>query len=50
MDDPSQYQAIVDAEWNIIYEKLDRCVESGAQVGCRPLPPANAIASWNDLS
>jgi len=32
MDDPSQYQAIVDAEWNIIYEKLDRCVESGAQI------------------
>ncbi|CAN1251522.1 T-complex protein 1 subunit eta, partial [Linum perenne] len=32
LSDPSQYQSIVDAEWNIIYEKLDRCVESGAKV------------------
>eukprot|EP01124_Arcella_intermedia_P013291 TRINITY_DN196_c0_g1_i1.p1 TRINITY_DN196_c0_g1~~TRINITY_DN196_c0_g1_i1.p1 ORF type:complete len:568 (-),score=115.00 TRINITY_DN196_c0_g1_i1:64-1575(-) len=30
--DPSEYQAFVDAEWNIIYEKLRKCVESGAQV------------------
>ncbi len=32
LDDPAQYQSIVDAEWNIIYEKLDKCVESGAQI------------------
>lgn len=32
LSDPSQYQSIVDAEWNIIYEKLDKCVESGAKV------------------
>ncbi|CDP20558.1 unnamed protein product [Coffea canephora] len=24
-----QYQSIVDAEWNIIYDKLDKCVKSG---------------------
>jgi len=30
--DPDQYQSIVDAEWNIIYEKLDLIVKSGAQV------------------
>jgi len=30
--DPDQYQAIVDAEWKIIYEKLDLIVGSGAQV------------------
>jgi len=29
---PEQYQAIVDAEWNIIYEKLDLIVKSGANV------------------
>lgn len=29
--DPSQYQSIVDAEWSIIYEKLDNIVKSGAQ-------------------
>ncbi|KAF2300048.1 hypothetical protein GH714_007562 [Hevea brasiliensis] len=29
LSDPSQYQSIVDAEWNIIYEKLDKCVQVG---------------------
>jgi T-complex protein 1 subunit eta len=32
LDDPGQYQSIVDAEWNIIYEKLARCAESGAKI------------------
>merc|ERR1719305_702976 len=32
ISDPDQYQSIVDAEWNIIYEKLDLIVKSGAQV------------------
>ena len=32
LNDPAQYQAIVDAEWNIIYEKLDKCVQTGAKV------------------
>jgi T-complex protein 1 subunit eta len=32
IDDPSMYQSIVDAEWSIIYEKLDKIVASGAQV------------------
>ena len=32
LSDPSQYQSIVDAEWNIIYSKLDKCVATGAQV------------------
>lgn len=30
--DPDQYQSIVDAEWNIIYEKLDLIAKSGANV------------------
>merc|ERR1719352_2142900 len=30
--DPDQYQSIVDAEWNIIYEKLNLIANSGAQV------------------
>merc|ERR1719272_2551107 len=30
--DPDQYQSIVDAEWAIIYEKLDLIAGSGAQV------------------
>lgn len=32
LSDPSQYQSIVDAEWNIIYDKLDKCVQTGAKV------------------
>merc|ERR1712039_403807 len=32
ISDPDQYQAIVDAEWKIIYEKLDLIANSGAQV------------------
>lgn len=35
---PEEYQQIVDAEWKIIYEKLDKIVESGAQVVLSRLP------------
>eukprot|EP00992_Anisonema_acinus_P014285 TRINITY_DN9196_c0_g1_i2.p1 TRINITY_DN9196_c0_g1~~TRINITY_DN9196_c0_g1_i2.p1 ORF type:complete len:577 (-),score=138.83 TRINITY_DN9196_c0_g1_i2:37-1767(-) len=36
--DPQQYQSIVDAEWEIIYDKLAKCVGSGAQVILSKLP------------
>jgi len=36
--DPDEYQSIVDAEWSIIYEKLDQCVNSGAKVILSKLP------------
>mmetsp|Transcript_285 Transcript_285/g.518 ORF Transcript_285/g.518 Transcript_285/m.518 type:complete len:551 (-) Transcript_285:1011-2663(-) len=32
IDDPEQYQSIVEAEWKIIYDKLDNIVKSGANV------------------
>ncbi|KAF8070892.1 CCT7 [Scenedesmus sp. PABB004] len=32
LDDPAAYQSIVDAEWNIIYDKLAKCVASGASI------------------
>jgi T-complex protein 1 subunit eta len=35
---PDQYQEIVDAEWQIIYEKLDLCISSGADVVLSRLP------------
>lgn len=38
LTDPDQYQSIVDAEWQIIYEKLDKCVQSGAQIILSKLP------------
>lgn len=30
--EPIMEQAIVDAEWQIIYEKLEKCVQSGASI------------------
>eukprot|EP00808_Paulinella_micropora_P024597 g81321.t1 len=36
--DPAQYQSIVDAEWNVIYTKLDKIVKSGANVVLSVLP------------
>ncbi|GLE02951.1 hypothetical protein PINS_up020083 [Pythium insidiosum] len=38
IDDPTKYQSIVDAEWNIIYEKLELCVKTGAQIILSKLP------------
>ena len=38
ISDPSKYQSIVDAEWDIIYEKLDLCVASGASIILSKLP------------
>jgi T-complex protein 1 subunit eta len=32
IDNPDEYQKFVDAEWNIIYKKLDNCVQTGAKV------------------
>ena len=36
--DPDEYQSIVDAEWRVIYEKLDKCVASGANIVLSKLP------------
>ena len=45
MDDVEKYQSFVDAEWNIIYEKLDQCVKSGAQVWfCTPITKSLLLA------
>ena len=38
IDNPDQFQAIVDAEWNIIYGKLDQIVQSGAKIILSSLP------------
>eukprot|EP00758_Cryptobia_borreli_P003059 Tbor_TRINITY_DN3495_c0_g1::TRINITY_DN3495_c0_g1_i1::g.3765::m.3765/K09499/CCT7; T-complex protein 1 subunit eta len=36
--DPKQYQSIVDAEWKIIFDKLDKCVQCGANIVLSRLP------------
>ena len=38
LTNPSQYQEIVDAEWKIIYDKLEKIVASGAQIVLSKLP------------
>lgn len=38
ISDPTQYQSIVDAEWNIIYDKLNKIVDSGARIVLSKLP------------
>jgi T-complex protein 1 subunit eta len=38
IDDPAMYQSIVDAEWKIIFDKLDKCIEAGANVILSKLP------------
>jgi len=36
--DPEQYQSIVDAEWQVIYDKLDACVSCGTNIVLSKLP------------
>jgi len=38
ISDPTKYQSIVDAEWRIIYEKLDNIVKTGCQIVLSKLP------------
>ena len=38
IDNPDDFQKIVDAEWNIIYDKLDSIVKSGAKIVLSNLP------------
>ena len=38
IEDPDQYQSIVDAEWQVIYDKLDACVKCGANIVLSKLP------------
>jgi T-complex protein 1 subunit eta len=38
LDNPDDYQKIVDAEWKIIYDKLDKIIQSGSNVVLSKLP------------
>jgi chaperonin GroEL (HSP60 family) len=35
---PEAYQSIVDAEWQVIYDKLDACIAVGANIVLSKLP------------
>jgi T-complex protein 1 subunit eta len=38
IENPEDYQSIVDAEWQVIYDKLDACVQCGANIVLSKLP------------
>lgn len=38
IENPEEYQSIVDAEWQVIYDKLDSCVNCGANIVLSKLP------------
>ena len=38
LENPDDFQKIVDSEWQIIYDKLDLIVKSGAKVVLSKLP------------
>jgi len=38
IETPEEYQTIVDAEWQVIYDKLDACVDCGANIVLSKLP------------
>ena len=41
-----EYQSIVDAEWTILYEKLDKIVQSGAKVVFSKLPIGDVATQY----
>lgn len=44
--DPEQYQSIVDAEWQVIYDKLDACVDCGANIVLSKLPVGDLATQY----
>mmetsp|Transcript_14862 Transcript_14862/g.22117 ORF Transcript_14862/g.22117 Transcript_14862/m.22117 type:complete len:536 (-) Transcript_14862:32-1639(-) len=46
ISDPDLYQSIVDAEWDIIFEKLKACVDTGAQIILSRLPIGDVATQY----
>jgi len=46
IDNVTDYQAIVDAEWDILYEKLQKIAESGAKCVLSKLPIGDVATQW----
>jgi T-complex protein 1 subunit eta len=46
IENPDDYQGIVDAEWRIIYEKLEKIVDSGANVVLSKLPVGDLATQY----
>jgi len=46
VDNVDEYQLVVDAEWNILYEKLQKLHEAGAVVVLSKLPIGDVATQW----
>merc|ERR1719431_725777 len=46
VDNVAEYQKIVDTEWNILYEKLDLIVKSGAKIVLSKLPIGDVATQY----
>jgi len=46
LDNVTEYQKVVDAEWNILYDKLDRITKSGAKVVLSKLPIGDVATQY----
>ncbi|KFM76549.1 T-complex protein 1 subunit eta, partial [Stegodyphus mimosarum] len=46
VESAQEYQNVVDAEWNILYRKLDKIVESGAKVVLSKLPIGDVATQY----
>merc|ERR1711983_405317 len=46
VDNVEEYQKIVDAEWNILYDKLEKIHKSGAKVVLSRLPIGDVATQW----
>jgi len=46
LENVEEYQKVVDAEWNILYEKLDRIAASGAKIVLSKLPIGDVATQY----
>merc|ERR1712098_603626 len=46
LENVEEYQKVVDAEWNILYDKLDRITKSGAKVVLSKLPIGDVATQY----
>jgi len=46
LDKPEQYQSLVDAEWKILYDKMEKMVQSGAQIVLSRLPIGDVATQY----
>lgn len=46
IENVKEYQQVVDAEWTILYEKLQKIHDSGAKVVLSKLPIGDVATQW----